>query len=165
MNAALSARFGKGQWVQYESGGEYYLNYDTIAKLKADKAEATRWVAEAARAFPHIARVFTRDALLRGENGSDPVARAVALGFYAPRAADIVALPEPYYIFSSSGTTHGVPYVYDMHVPIIFYGYGIDSGTYYDRVTVTDLAPTLAALLHTEPPSGAFGRVLPHIVK
>ena len=165
LETALSSRFGRGQWVAYESGGGYYLNYDTVAKWKADKAEAVRIAAETARAFPHIARVFTRDGLLRGEGGADPVGRAVTLGFYPPRAADLVALPEPYYIFSASGTSHSTPYIYDTHVPIIFYGAGIGSGVYHERVVVSDIAATLAALFQTEPPSGASGRVLPHIVK
>jgi predicted AlkP superfamily pyrophosphatase or phosphodiesterase len=170
LEKALSNRFGKGPWVvvvPYESTGSYYLNYDTVAKWKADKAEAVRIAAETARAFPHIARVFTRDGLLRGEGGADAVGRAVTLGFYAPRAADLVAVPEPYYIFSASatGTTHGTPYIYDTHVPIIFYGAGIGPGVYHERVAVSDIAATLAALLGVEPPSGSSGRLLPHIVR
>jgi predicted AlkP superfamily pyrophosphatase or phosphodiesterase len=165
LNAALSSRFGKGQWIAYESGGSYYLNYDTIAKLKADKTEAIRWAGDAARSFPHIARVFTRDELQRGEGGIDLVGRAVALGFYPPRAADVVALPEPYYMFSTTGTTHGMPFVYDTHVPIVFYGAGIGPGAYREKVVVSDIAATLAALFGTEPPSGSSGRLLPHIVK
>jgi predicted AlkP superfamily pyrophosphatase or phosphodiesterase len=164
LNAALSSRFGKGQWIAYESGGSYYLNYDTIAKLKADKTEVIRWAGETARSFPHIARAYTRDELQRGEGGIDLVGRAVALGFYAPRAADVVALPEPYYMFSATGTTHGMPFVYDTHVPIVFYGGGIGPGVYRERVVVSDIAATLAALFGTEPPSGSSGRLLPHIV-
>jgi hypothetical protein len=165
LNAALSGRFGKGQWIAYELSGSYYLNYDTIAKLKADKAEVIRFTGETVRAIPHIARVSTRDELQRGEAGIDAVGRAVALGFYPPRAADVVALPEPYYMFSASGTTHSMPYVYDTHVPIVFYGAGISPGVYRERVVVTDIAATLAALIGTEPPSGSPGRLLPHIVR
>ena len=167
IEAALNARFGKAHWIAWHSYGMFYLDYETIAKLHADKAEVRRVAAEAARAYPHIARVFTRDQLMRGEAGNDPVSRAMNLGFYAPRAADIEVLQEPYYIFSTTttGSTHGTPYIYDTHVPVILYGAGITHGVYSDRVAVTQIAPTLAALLHTEPPSGAFSPILPHILE
>ena len=39
-------------------------------------------------------------------------------------------------------------------------GPGIVPGRYRDHVALQDLAPTLAAVLDVEPPSGAQGRVL-----
>jgi arylsulfatase A-like enzyme len=119
-----------------------------------------------ARALPHVARVFTRDDLLRTGTAVDSVGRAVQLGFYGPRSADIVLLPEPYYMFSSPpGTTHQTPYSYDNHVPLIFFGMGIRPGTHYEPVTINDVAPTLAAILGVETPSGASGRILAEILE
>ena len=165
INDALSSRFGEGQWLASDVGGTFYLNYDTAAKFKVRIEEAQNVAAAAARLYPHIARVYTKGQLLRGEVGVDWVSHAVALGFYEPRAADVIVVAEPYYIFASSGTSHSTPYVYDSHVPIIFYGTGIQPSVNYDRVAVTDIAPTLAALLGTEPPSGSSGRVLKEVFK
>ena len=58
------------------------------------------------------------------------------------------------------GATHGTPYGYDAHIPLILMGPGIAPGTYREHVALNDLAPTLAAILGVEPPSGAQGRVL-----
>ena len=58
------------------------------------------------------------------------------------------------------GTTHGSPYNYDTHVPLIFYGAAFRAGTYRERVTPADLAPTLAAALGLTPPALADGRIL-----
>jgi arylsulfatase A-like enzyme len=67
-------------------------------------------------------------------------------------------------MFSSPpGTTHATPYSYDNHVPIIFFGAGIKPGAHYERVAVNDIAPTLAAILQVETPSGSLGRVLSEI--
>ena len=65
----------------------------------------------------------------------------------------------------SSGTSHGVPYNYDNHVPVIFFGPGIKPGTYRETIAVNDIAPTLAALLGTTEPSGSIGRVLTEIIQ
>jgi predicted AlkP superfamily pyrophosphatase or phosphodiesterase len=164
--AQLSEKFGNGDWFRYDADGFLYLNYATVTKNNADRAEVRKFAAETARGLPHIARVFTRDDLLHGENAVDVVGRAVRLGFYGPRSADLVLLPEPYYMFSSPpGTTHVTPYSYDNHVPLIFYGPGIRAGVHYQAVTVNDVAPTLAAILQVETPSGSSGRILAEILE
>jgi hypothetical protein len=108
---------------------------------------------------------MTRDDLLSGNESADSVGRAIQLGFYGPRSADLELLPEPYFMFGSSGTTHSTPYGYDNHVPLIFFGPGIPAGVHYEPVKVNDIAPTLAAILGVETPSGAVGRILPEIVR
>ena len=66
----------------------------------------------------------------------------------------------PYFLFDKTGTTHGLPFAYDTHVPVIFMGPGIKAGKYHKQVAVNDIAPTLATMLEIETPSGAYGRVL-----
>ncbi len=161
----LSAKFGKGNWFVYDNSGFLYLNYKTVADNNADPVEVRRFAAEIARAIPHIARVFNRDDLLRGGDAADSVGRAGLFGFYGPRSGDLVLLPEPYYMFSESGTTHHMPYNYDTHVPLIFYGAGIHAGVHYQPVAVNDVAATLAALLQVETPSGCSGRILTDVLE
>jgi predicted AlkP superfamily pyrophosphatase or phosphodiesterase len=166
IGAQLSDKFGKGDWFQYDAYGFLYLNYATVSKNNADRVEVRRFAAEIARGLPHIARVLTRDELLRGGESADAVGHALQLGFYGPRSADLVLLPEPYYMFySAPGTTHATPYGYDTHVPLIFYGAGIRAGKHYDAVTINDVAPTLAAILGIETPSGSSGRILAEILE
>ena len=52
------------------------------------------------------------------------------------------------------------PYNYDSHVPLIFYGAGVRAGIRHEAVTMNDVAPTLAAILQVETPSGSSGRIL-----
>ncbi len=160
LSAALSAKFGLGDWFVFDTYGFLYLNYETVKKKNADPAEVRRYAAEVARGLPHVARVYTRDELLRGEAANDWPGRALQSGFYGPRSGDLVVLPEPYYMFSATGTTHMAPYSYDSHVPLIFYGAGVRAGVYHDAVTMNDAAPTLAAILQVETPSGSSGRIL-----
>ena len=65
---------------------------------------------------------------------------------------------------ATRGTTHGSPYGYDTHVPVIFFGPGVRAGVYRRNIAVNDVAPTLAAFFDVEPPSGAFGEALPEVV-
>jgi len=166
INDALTAKFGQGKWFSFDTSGFLYLNDQTVAANKADRVEVRRFAADFARGLPHIARVLTRDDLLRGSDSEDLVGRAMLLGFYGPRSGDLALLPEPYYMFSSPpGTTHATPYSYDNHVPMIFFGAGIRTGAHFERVAVNDIAPTLAAILQIETPSGSSGRVLSEMFK
>ena len=76
----------------------------------------------------------------------DPVKRAAALNFYAPRSGDLIIVPERNWLLSTAATTHGTLYPYDQRVPVIFFGAGVKPGVYDTPATPADIAPTLAAL-------------------
>ena len=162
IEAALEARFGSGQWIEkvVDSGTMLYLNLALIQEKNLNRAEVDRVAADAGRAIPHVFRAYTREQIMNGETGTDISGRAVLNGFFPPRGADVIIIQEPYWLFGATGTSHGTPFGYDTHVPVIFMGPGIKAGKYYDNVTVNDIAPTVATLLSVEIPSGAAGRVL-----
>ncbi len=162
---ALTARFGPGKWLMTASPLMPYLNQELIRKLKLDPALVENVAADAVREMPHIARVYTRHELQHGEVQRDQIGDAVSLSFFGPRAGDLVILPEPYYLFEATGTSHGTPYDYDNHVPLIFFGAGIKPGMYRNKVAMNDVAPTLSAILDVEAPSGSIGRVLAEILQ
>lgn len=157
---ALTHRFGDGDWLMGTSGSSPYLNYDLIAKKQLDATEVRRIAAAAAMSVPHVARVYTRDQLIRGEVANDFIGSRVVRGFNAERSGDLEIILEPYWMRQATGTTHGTPYNYDAHIPLILMGRGIKPGRYPGRVALNDLAPTLASLIDVDAPNGSSGRVL-----
>src|SRR6266436_8009954 len=148
----------------------FYLNRRALQRDGIDLDEAERVLGEAVLKLPGIARYFTRRQL---ENNSispaDPVARRVLHGFYSQRSGDVIIVYEPYAIQFDppddptdprSSATHGSPYSYDTHVPLIIMGRGFASGRYTQAAAPTDIAPTLAHVLGLEAPSCSVGRVL-----
>jgi arylsulfatase A-like enzyme len=124
-------------------------------------ADVERVAADAIRALPNIFRVYTREQLTTGTMPDDRIGLRVRNGFYPQRSGDIVIIPEAYWIMSEGhGASHGTAFNYDTHVPIIFMGRNIMPGRYDAQIAVNDIAPTLAAMLEIEIPSGAVGRVL-----
>lgn len=161
---ALVKRFGAGKWLLPAPANTPYLNLELIRARNLDPADGERVAAQAASAEPHIARVYTRDQILKGEVQRDDIGRAASLGFYGPRSADLYILQEPYYLFEGTGTSHGTPYDYDNHIPVIFFGPGVKPGDYWGRIAMNDIAPTLSAMLGIEAPSGSIGRVLSELI-
>jgi predicted AlkP superfamily pyrophosphatase or phosphodiesterase len=160
---ALNARFGNGKWLMPGIILNPYLNLSLIQSRKLDPAEVERVAADAAMTENHISRVVTRHDLLAGRVQGDSIGRALTLSFYGPRSGDVFILPEPYFLIEASGASHGTPYGYDAHVPVIFFGPHIKSGLFQQSIAVNDIAPTLATLLGVETPSGSIGRVLSEI--
>ena len=160
MQAALDKAYGTGKWILSSAGSSPYFNYELAAQQKIPLADLRRTAAQAAAAVPHVARVYTRDDLARGDVTDDRIGRRVMRGFNAQRSGDLEIILEPYWIRQATGATHGTPYNYDAHIPLILMGARIKPGEYSDAVALNDLAPTLATLAHVEIPSGSVGRVL-----
>jgi arylsulfatase A-like enzyme len=158
IQAVLAARFGPGQWVIQAAGT--YLNWGLIAEKKLDLAEVERAAANAIANDPHVARVYTREQLLLGEVSRDRFSDRIVRSFNARRSGDLEVLLDPYWLRVATGTSHGTPYSYDSHIPLIFMGPGIKPGRYARPVALNDLAPTLATMLNVETPSGSVGRPL-----
>jgi len=59
--------------------------------------------------------------------------------------------------YTKTGSTHGSGYDYDTHVPLLFYGWGIRQGSTVQKTEITNIAPTIAALLGLEMPDGTTG--------
>ena len=164
VEAALNQKYGEGKWVVGSSDYPLYLNQELVSQKKLDAAEVERTAADAARHMAHVFRVYTGEQLKSGVAMEDQVGRRVMNGFYGPRSADLYVLLEPYWLPYAKGTTHGSPFGYDAHVPVIFMGPGIKSGRFDEPIAANDIAPTLATYLDVETPSGSVGRCLAEIL-
>ena len=81
-------------------------------------------------------------------------------GYNYKRSGDIQIIYEPQWYDKyklPTGTTHGAWNPYDSHIPLVFMGWGIKQGNTNAPTYMTDIAPTLAALLHIQAPNGNIG--------
>lgn len=112
-----------------------------------------------------VKRVYTEEEVL-ASTGADFYLNFIAKGYDPVQNGDIVILEKPGYIeYSSTGTSHGTPYTYDTHVPLIFYGNGIKKGQSFDKKDITQIAPTLSQLLKITYPNGTEAILLEEILK
>lgn len=163
---ALVAAFGAGEYILAASEVGYYFNYEEAAERGISRSAIEEVAAEALRRMPHVARVYTRTALEQSQVAGDRIDQRVINGFHRTESGDIVVVNEPGWLGGRGGTTHGSPYSYDTHVPMIFWGPEslVKPGYYSMDAGIHDLAPTLSTLLRIATPSGAQGRVLHEIL-
>jgi hypothetical protein len=130
-----------------------YFAPDVYERLRQND-KAMRAVIDAALAQPGVAAVFRAEQVQDRPATQSPIQSAVANGYFPGRSGDLFIIPKPYWFMDRSpankprsyGTSHSSPYNYDQHVPVLFMGFGIRHGQYFDTVTPADIAPTLAAL-------------------
>ena len=164
---SLNQRYGSDEWITDARYGNIWLNYEAFARHKIANAEAEEIARAAVAQVPGIYECYTRSSIISGKLPSTKIAQSVALGFYAPRNGDLVIIPKPFWIpgDSAMATSHGSPYNYDTHVPVIFYGAGIKGGTFAKLSSPLDIAPTLAELLKIELPSNSIGTIQEEALK
>lgn len=96
----------------------------------------------------------------------EPIKTMITNGYYPKRAGALIIIPESGWFSSNGkGTTHGSWNAYDTHIPLIFMGWGIRHGKTSATYHMTDIAPTIAALLHIQMPSGNVGKVITEVVE
>jgi predicted AlkP superfamily pyrophosphatase or phosphodiesterase len=154
----LVDKYGAGNWVINESNQNIFLNRILIAEKKLDLKQMQNDVVQFVQEQPHVAMALSATALSNQAQKS-PIAEAVQLGFSQHQSGDVIYVLHPAYIeYGMTGTTHGSPYVYDSHVPAIFFGCGIEHGENYTRTNITDIAPTISSICKMSFPNACIGQ-------
>ena len=162
-NAALSARLSPGRPTEFIKALEWpiaYLSAEAFSSAKLSQAEAERAAGEALLKEGPAVNYFTRNQIARGELPQDETGRRYAHSASPYGGWYVILVPEAYMVGYPPGTDHSSPYTYDTHVPLAFYGFPFQPGTYRGHAEPVDLAPTLSSLLGISPPSHSTGRVL-----
>jgi predicted AlkP superfamily pyrophosphatase or phosphodiesterase len=121
------------------------LNLDTIEKEVAIVASHCNGVERAIPAY-------------KMNEGNDYIIQKLRNGYMASRSGDVIINLQPQYIlYGKTGTTHGSPYIYDSHVPLIFYGCSVSKGATAKEEPITNIAPTICYLLGISYPDGCTG--------
>lgn len=138
---------------------QIYLNHEHPQMAGKELAHAREVIRDWLLDQPHVAAAATREELLGG--GDARLLRQLRLSFHAVRGGDVLFCYTPYSMPGSTlvnakprGTTHGSPWHYDTHVPLLLLGHGVAPGRYERQVSPANLAPTAACLLGVDAPSG-----------
>jgi len=165
----LKQYFGDKPVIEEFSGDQIYLNSDLFngdpKTTGVDYLVATELIRNYLLRQDGIAEVYTRQMLTTADYGEQGIRGSVRRGFHTKRSGDLAVVLESGWTAGSNtfGTTHSSPYTYDTHVPILFYGYGIKSGSSVQYHAITDIAPTVSVLLKIKFPSGSTGNPIAEV--
>ena len=157
---ALKSKYGDSLVLAFENE-QFYLDTEKIRTLKLNECEVQEFAGKTASTFIGIARYYTTCNFARGFNSPLEMETSLYRGWNPKQSGDVLLLTEPGWMnYGTKGTTHGSPWAYDTRVPVLFYGNGIKQGKSTERISITDIAPTLTILLKIQFPNGCIGQPL-----
>lgn len=160
----LDEKFGTGDYLEKYSNDQIFLNHKTIERKNLDLKEVSDLVVNVCIEFDGIAKAIT-GIDLASHHFSDGIFSKLQMGYSQKSSGDVVLLLEPGWIsYGRQGTTHGSAYPYDTHVPFLITGRGVNHGETYEATHVTDIVPTVCAILGIQAPNACVGRVVPQII-
>ncbi|WP_373518585.1 alkaline phosphatase PafA [Pricia sp.] len=157
-DAFLKSTFGTTDVVEVFSNYQFFLDQDVVKNLEMSVREVQETIANEVLTYEGVEHVYTADQMWQNEY-TDGIPHLIQNGHNQKRSGDVIVVLKPDYVsYSNTGSTHGSPYTYDTHTPLLFYGKGIKMGSTVMRTEIPDIAATLAVLLGIAFPSGATGK-------
>lgn len=164
LKSYLNTYFPDKNIIANFSNGQVFLNQSAFLKDPRSSGVDMFIVAELIGKYlmsqEGVANYYTESLLRQGNYEEGGIKGMVIRGYHPKRSGDGVVVLEPGWLDGTTvqGTSHGSPYTYDTHVPLLFYGSGIKKGTSVRYHPITDIAPTLSVLLNIKFPSGCTGQ-------
>ena len=153
------------KWIRLVFDFNFYLDPQTMEQRQDDRAAIEDTLRKCVQNAPGIAYAFSQTQVETHSLPQTPFEHAILSTFVPGRSGSVVAIPKPFYLPQGMTTTHLTPYSYDKTVPLLLMGPQVRQGVYYTEASITDLAPTLSAILGIVPPSSSEGRILHEVIR
>jgi len=171
MNKMLLDKYKADRIVLSFTNYQFNLNYAAIAKAGLDEAAIKADCIKFLEKQPGVA--FAVD-MQKASDANVPEALRTRIinGYSRQNSGVIQVILQPAWLSgrrlgqnSPTGTGHGTWNPYDAHIPLVFMGWGVKHGSTVRATNMTDIAPTVAALLHIQAPNGNIGTAISEVIK
>lgn len=169
VETALEKELGFAPVIKKESNGWVYINEVGAAKngKSMDKVKAA--VCDKLLANDSILYAVDCEKVLT-TTVPQPVREMIVNGYRKGRSGDIFIVPKAGWedVDGSDkyiGTTHAQWNPYDTHIPFVLYGWNVPHGQTSAEAHITDIAPTICAMLHIQIPNSCVGKAMNDYLK
>jgi len=171
MNKMLESKYKLKKLIVSLDNYQVNLNNPVIAKEKISEQAIKEDCIEYLRKLPYVAFAVDMDRAATA-NIPEQLRTRIINGYNVKRSGVIQIILEPGWFTGHgsgdsgpTGTTHGTWNPYDNHIPLLFMGWGINHGSLTRETHMTDIAATVAALLHIQAPNGSIGHPISELLK
>ncbi|WP_092847866.1 alkaline phosphatase PafA [Algibacter pectinivorans] len=163
-NAFLIETYGTTEILENISNDQIFLNREKIKALNLNLQDVQEAIVNEQITYKNIYKAYTATSM-GSVNFVEGIEALMQKGFNQKASGDVLLLNDPAYIsYSKVGSTHGSGLNYDTHVPLLFFGKGIKKGDTLKKTEITDIAPTMSALLGTSFPNFSIGQPLEFVL-
>lgn len=165
LNEKLNAKFGVDKLINGVDNYQIYFDRKLITDNKLELEDIKEFAIHELEKDPTVLYAVSTTEVQEATI-PEPIKQRIINGINRQRSGDIQLISHDSMLppYSKTGTTHSVWNSYDAHIPLIFMGWGIKHGESNKQYHMTDIAPTVSALLHIQFPSGNVGNPITEVL-
>lgn len=165
LNKIILEKYKVDNAVIFIRNNQVYLNNAEIELKGVNVSQIKNEVIKFLKQQPSIVNAFSTDDI-ESQSIPSPIKQRLINGYNPKRSGEIGYFTKPAFIDDGPrGTTHGSWNPYDSHIPLLWFGFNIKAGKTNREVYMTDIAPTVSAILNIQMPDGCVGKVIEEVVK
>ncbi len=144
------------QFINYQ----VYLDDSVIRQAGLNKQLIKQYISEFLIKYPGVSNVIDLSNLAN-ITLNEKLKTRLTNGYNHKLSGDIQVIYQPQWSEGwRTGTTHGQWNPYDTHIPLLWFGWKIKKGSTNREVQMTDIAATLAGMLHIQMPNACVGEFI-----
>ncbi len=160
----MESTFKTSGLIESISNNQIFLNREKIKELGLELDDVQEAIVNEVIGYEHVDKVYSAHTMGTA-SFTTGIEQKLQLGYNQKRSGDVIIVSDPGYAsYSRTGSTHGTAFSYDTHVPLLFFGKGINHGETVQKTEITDIAPTISALLNISFPNGCIGHPLTFVL-
>ena len=157
LTSYLNVSYGQQNWIEHFTDHQVYLNHDLIKKNNINLNEMRETASDFINQFEAVQLSMTATQLEQGHS-NEGLLSALYRSYAKNRSGDFLYLLkegwQPTYKFKK------INYTDQTHIPLVFYGAGIQPQVIRDKYNAIDIAPTLCEFLQIPQPDKSQGRTI-----
>lgn len=169
LNNVLEEKYKVSSLILSRFNNQIFFDHDKIKANNLDLEALKDEVSLMMLSYNMIDKVYVTSNINQLELSNGYLEEMLMNGHNQKRSGDIVFVFNPSVFkdtkWNKTGTDHHSGLQYDTHVPLLFFGKGIAHGSTFKRTNITDIAPTISALLEISFPNGSIGEPLEFVLK
>ncbi len=163
--AFMKAKYNAEDLIENVSNNQIFLNRTKLSEMDLDLDAVQKAIVNEIIAYEHIDKAYVGMSMSQ-TSFTTGIEQLIQNGYNQKRSGDVIYILDPAVIsYSITGSTHGSSFNYDTHVPLLFFGNGIGQGSTYKRTNITDIAPTMSAILGISFPNASSGQPLDFVLE
>lgn len=168
MNAFLEEKFKVSHLILSRINNQIYLDHLKIADNDLDLEDVKEVLSMQLLKYALIDKVYMTSEINQFEGPDGFIEDLLKNGHNQKRSGDLMFVYNPAVFkdtkWNRTGTDHHSGFSYDTHVPLLFFGKGILHGETLQKTEITDIAPTMSALLGISFPNATIGKPLEFVL-
>jgi predicted AlkP superfamily pyrophosphatase or phosphodiesterase len=164
LNNFMFNTFKSTELIENVSNNQIFLNHSKLKELNLNLHDVQDAIINEIINYDSVYKAYSAS-VFSSSSFTTGIEELLQNGYNQKRSGDVIYVYNPATIsYFKKGSQHGTALNYDTHVPLLFFGNGINHGSTLSKTLVVDIAPTMSALLGISFPNSSTGKPLAEVI-